>query len=132
MAAKLLHKFYVCITITLLAIPSYAGIERFWTLKDDPLEEPMNECESLTKEQQHQLINTYQAIRDEEKKLDLKKRMEWFCQLADDEQQRMRLAWQNMSTQERNLLKKKLQATTDNEQRNQIRREFLEKYHDLN
>jgi predicted Fe-S protein YdhL (DUF1289 family) len=54
--------------------------------------------------------------------------MDWFCQLSNDEQQRMRIAWQNMSTQERNAIKKKLQTTTDLEKRAQIRRDILSKY----
>lgn len=115
------------------AITSYAGIERFWTMsKEDDIEKQFDECENLTKEQQHQLIATYQSLRDEEKKKDLKKRMDWFCKLPDDEQQRMRLAWQNMSTQERYQLKKKLESTTDLAKRAQIRKEILEKYSTIN
>ncbi|TXJ09584.1 MAG: restriction endonuclease [Acinetobacter sp.] len=133
MAVKLYHIFLLT-TLFGQAATTHAGLERFWSIsKDDvAVEEQLNECDHLNKEQQHQLITTYQSIRDEEQKLDLKKRMEWFCQLSDDEQQRMRLAWQNMSTQERNQLKKKLQTTTDSEKRNQIRHEVVKKYNNIN
>ncbi|GAA5015933.1 DUF3106 domain-containing protein [Acinetobacter puyangensis] len=108
---------------------SYAGLDRFWKAsKEDDIEQQFNECDHLTKEQQQQLISTYQSIREEEQQLNLKQRMDWFCQLSNDEQQRMRIAWQNMSTQERNALKKKLQTTTDLEKRAQIRRDILSKY----
>lgn len=107
---------------------SYAGIERFWMLNRNSDTPNLDECDNLTEEQQQQLIAAYQAARDEQKKRDLKRRMEWFCHLSDDEQQRMRLAWQNMSSQERLALKKKLDATTDLEKREQIRRDVLTKY----
>ena len=106
---------------------SYAGLERFWVLlgKED---NNASECENLTQQQQQQLIQTYQSIRDEEKKLDLKKRMEWFCNLSSNEQLQMREAWQNMSTSERTELRAKLETATSVQERAEIRREFLSKY----
>lgn len=126
----------VCIlSFLFICSVSYAGMERFWTLskdKDQEAIEQLDECENLSREQQHQLIKTYQSLRDEAQKLDLRKRMEWFCQLPDDEQDRMRIAWQNMSTTERNKLKKQLQNTTDLEKRAELRREIIEKYGNIN
>ncbi|MFC3903086.1 hypothetical protein SAMN05421749_104168 [Acinetobacter marinus] len=117
------------VSISLASPIGFAGMERFWAKKDEQKTiEQFDECDALTAEQRHQLIQAYQASRDEEQKLDLKKRMEWFCKLSDQEQDRMRVAWQNMSTKERNELKQKLQAATDVEQRAEIRREFIERY----
>lgn len=116
------------ILISAWPLLSEAGMQRFW-LHDRPADLPQfNECESLGDEQRQQLIAAYQATHDEQKKQELQRRIEWFCQLSADEQQRMRLAWQNMSTQDRLALKKKLDATTDVEKRTQIRREILAKY----
>ncbi|MCH4246428.1 hypothetical protein [Acinetobacter populi] len=124
-----LHRTVLILSLLSFTAFSYAGLERFWKVsKEDDIEQQFNECDHLTKEQQQQLISTYQSIRDEEQQLNLKNRMDWFCQLSNDEQQRMRIAWQNMSTQERNAIKKKLQTTTDLEKRAQIRRDILSKY----
>lgn len=112
---------------SLILSTSYAGMPRFWA-KDDSETTQFNECDHLTSAQRQQLIAAYENTRDEQKKRDLKERLEWFCQLSDDEQQRMRAAWQNMSTQERIALKKKLDATNDLDKRTQIRREILDKY----
>lgn len=130
MAAKLRHNVILCALLS-ITMTSNAGLDRFWMTNDKTTENQLDECDSLDKEQQHVLITTYQSIRDEEAKLDLKKRMEWFCQLPDEEQQRMRTAWQNMSSSDRRLLKEKLQATTDAEKRTEIRRQFIQKYSTL-
>lgn len=115
----------VCLTSPL----GFAGMERFWANKEDKKTvEQLDECDALTVEQRHQLIKAYQATRDEELKLDLRKRMEWFCKLSDQEQDRMRVAWQNMNTTERNELKQKLQAASNLEERTEIRREFIERF----
>ena len=109
----------LCAVSICLASPlGFAGMERFWANKED----------KKTVEQRHQLIKAYQATRDEELKLDLRKRMEWFCKLSDQEQDRMRVAWQNMNTTERNELKQKLQAASNLEERTEIRREFIERF----
>lgn len=120
----------LCAVSVCLASPlGFAGMERFWANKEDKKTvEQLDECDALTVEQRHQLIKAYQATRDEEFKLDLKKRMEWFCKLSDQEQDRMRVAWQNMNTTERNELKQKLQAANDLEERTEIRREFIERF----
>ncbi|WP_374297054.1 restriction endonuclease [Acinetobacter sp.] len=117
------------VSISLASPIGFAGMERFWANKEDQKTvAQMDECDALTVEQRHQLVKAYQATRDAEQKLDLKKRMEWFCKLSDQEQDRMRVAWQNMNTSERNKLKQKLQAATDLAERTEIRREFIERF----
>ena len=120
----------LCAVSVCLASPlRFAGMERFWANKEDQKTvKQLDECDTISVEQRHQLIKAYQATRDEELKLDLKKRMEWFCKLSDQEQDRMRVAWQNMNTTERNELKKKLQAASNLEERTEIRREFIERF----
>ncbi|KAA8732720.1 restriction endonuclease [Acinetobacter qingfengensis] len=107
---------------------SYAGMERFWTLSGDDTEAQLSECKNLDKTQQQQLIQAYQAMRDDQQKLDLKKRMEWFCGLSEQEQQKMRLAWQNLSSKERNHLKKQFDSTTDPIKREQLRQQLITQY----
>ncbi len=131
-------KFFqaTCIALLLLntTVISHAGIDRFWTRsKNNDTEEKTQSkaCKHLTQEQQQQLISTYQTILDDEKDLDLKKRMDWFCNLSNDEQQRMRLAWQNMSIQEREALKERLKSTSDLQKRAEIRREIIAKYSNI-
>ena len=126
MVAKLAQVTGLTVLMSFTAV-GYAGLERFWALfdKDD---QAQNECENLTQQQQQQLIQTYQSLRDEEKKLDLQKRMAWFCQLSDDEQLQMRAAWQNMSNADRIQLREKLQTAENAEERAEIRREFISKY----
>lgn len=127
MVAKL--PMLCAVSVSLASPLGFAGMERFWANKEDKKTvEQLDECDALTVEQRHQLIKAYQATRDEEFKLDLKKRMEWFCKLSDQEQDRMRVAWQNMNTTERNELKQKLQAASNLEERTEIRREFIERF----
>ena len=128
MVAKMLPVLCAA-TISLASPIGFAGMERFWANKEDQKTvKQLDECDAISVEQRHQLIKAYQATRDEELKLDLKKRMEWFCKLSDQEQDRMRVAWQNMNTTERNELKKKLQAASNLEERTEIRREFIERF----
>lgn len=129
MVAKLVKGSCLITLFMSFTVVSYAGLERFWVLlgKDDDTI-VANECENLTQQQQQQLIQTYQSLRDDEKKLDLKKRMEWFCNLSEDEQFQMREAWQNMSTAERTQLREKLETASSAQERAEIRREFLSKY----
>lgn len=126
MVAKLTQAAGITLLMSFTVV-GYAGFDRFWTLfdKDD---QNHNECENLTQQQQQQLIQTYQSLRDEEKKLDLHKRMAWFCKLSDDEQLQMREAWQNMSNAERIQLKDKLETAETAQERAEIRRDFLNKY----
>lgn len=129
MVAKSIRVTVCCLLFSYTAL-SYAGIERFWTFfnDSDEVETQIDDCENLTQAQQQQLIQNYQSLRDDEKKLDLKKRMQWFCQLPDDQQQLMREAWQNMSTTQRKDLRKQLETASTAEQRALIRQEFLIKY----
>ena len=128
MSANLLRTTVCCVLFGSAAL-SYAGLDRFWVLfGQDDTHSQVNDCENLTQEQQQQLIQTYQSLKDEDKKFDLKKRMQWFCQLPDNQQQLMREAWQNMSSSQRNELRKKLETAVDSEERALIRQEFLMKY----
>ena len=128
MFANLLRTTICCGLLGSAAI-SYAGLDRFWLLfGQDDEQTQISDCENLTHEQQQQLIQTYQSLKDEDKKFDLKKRMQWFCQLPNDQQQLMREAWQNMSSNQRNELRKKLETAIDPEERALIRQEFLMKY----
>lgn len=129
MVAKLSHRLGLITLLMSTTAVSYAGLERFWAfMGKDEVSSVSSECENLTQQQQQQLIQTYQSIRDDEKKLDLKKRMEWFCNLSEDEQVKMREAWQNMSTAERNQLREKLETASTAEKRAEIRRDFLMRY----
>lgn len=105
----------------------YAGMDRFWIFsKNDDAQ--LSECKNLDQSQQQQLIQAYQEIKDEDKKRDLKKRMEWFCDLSEDEQLKMRQAWQSLSTKERNQLKQQFDQTSDPVRREQLRQELITKY----
>jgi hypothetical protein len=126
MAAK--HHYAMLIT-TLLGstVVSYAGMERFNIFsKEDTMQ--LSECKNLDQSQQQQMIQAYQSLHDDQQKRDLKKRMQWFCTLSEDEQQKMRLAWQNLSSKERNQLKKQFDATTDPTRREQLRQDLMNKY----
>ena len=120
----------LCAVSVCLASPlGFAGMERLRANNEyKKTVEQLDECDAISVEQRHQLIKAYKATLDEELKLDLKKRMEWFCKLSDQEQDRMRVAWQNMNTSELNKLKQKLQAATDLAERTEIRREFIERF----
>ena len=54
--------------------------------------------------------------------------MDWFTQLPDQEKQKMREVWQQMSSTERNELRKKMQKALTTEQRNDIREQYMLKY----
>ena len=119
----------VCCTLLGTTALSYAGLERFWLLfNSEENETQQTNCDSLTHEQQQTLIQNYQTLKDEDSKLDLQKRMAWFCQLSSQEQQLMREAWQNMSTTARTELRKKLETANTPEERTSIRQAFLMKY----
>jgi cobalamin biosynthesis Mg chelatase CobN len=67
--------------------------------------------EYLIENEQRALIKRYESLKDEPKdqSVDLQQRMDWFTQLPEQEKQKMRDAWQKMSTQERNDLRKRMQ-----------------------
>ncbi len=85
--------------------------------------------QQLSPEQRRELLNSYQSLRqlDDKDKQDLQQRMDWFSQLPKDQQQRMREAWQNMSSTEREHWKNQLK-TASADQRDQLREKILEKY----
>lgn len=129
MVAKLIQLSCLVTFFMSFTVVSYAGLERFWVLLGKDNDTSINnECDNLTQQQQQQLIETYQSLRDDEKKLDLRKRMEWFCKLPQNEQYQMREAWQNMSSAERIQLREKLETASSAQERAEIRREFLSKY----
>ena len=119
----------MCCTLLGTTALSYAGLERFWLFSNNEDHEvQQTNCDNLTHELQQALIQTYQTLKDEDSRLDLQKRMAWFCQLSDEEQQVMREAWQNMSTAARTQLRQKLETATTAEERTSIRQAFLMKY----
>ena len=109
---------------------SFAGYERFWIFSKDT-SNPSNEAwNALSEEEQRALIKRYQNLKEipEEQRVSLQQRMDWFTQLPESEKNQMREAWQQMSTAERNELRKKMSMTTDNQKRKEIRNEYLNKY----
>ena len=108
---------------------SFAGFERFWIFSksaDTKVNETWN---TLSENEQRALIKRYESLKDEPKdqSVDLQQRMDWFTQLPEQENQKMRDAWQKMSTQERNDLRKRMQKAPL-EERAAIREEYIEKY----
>lgn len=108
---------------------SFAGFERFWIFSksaDTKVNETWN---TLSENEQRALIKRYESLKDEPKdqSVDLQQRMDWFTQLPELEKQKMRDAWQKMSTQERNDLRKRMQKAPL-EERAAIREEYIEKY----
>ena len=94
---------------------SFAGFERFWN--------------ALSEEEQRAVIKRYQSLKElpSNQSANLQQRMDWFNQLPDAEKQKMREAWQKMSTQERNDLRQRmLKASAD--ERTAIREEYINKY----
>ena len=53
--------------------------------------------------------------------------MDWFTQLPEQEKQKMRETWQQMSTQERRDLRVRMQKA-DADERVNIRNEYINKY----
>ena len=53
--------------------------------------------------------------------------MDWFTQLPEQEKQKMRDTWQQMSTQERRDLRVRMQKA-DADERVNIRNEYINKY----
>lgn len=54
--------------------------------------------------------------------------MDWFTQLPEQEKQKMREVWQQMSTAERNEMRKKMQKASTSDERNEIREQYMVKY----
>ncbi|MFW1951087.1 DUF3106 domain-containing protein [Acinetobacter beijerinckii] len=126
MAAKRLV-LVVC-TLGLLQT-SFAGSERFWVFSKPNKATTEEAWDDLSPEEQRVLIKRYQTLKEipTDQSSQLQQRMEWFTQLSEDEKQKMRDVWQKMNTQERNILRKRMQNASADERLN-IREEYLTKY----
>lgn len=126
MAAKRLV-LVVC-TLGLLQT-SFAGSERFWVFSKSNKAATEEAWDDLSPEEQRVLIKRYQTLKEipTDQSSQLQQRMEWFTQLSEDEKQKMRDVWQKMNTQERNILRKRMQNASADERLN-IREEYLTKY----
>ncbi|WP_130802438.1 DUF3106 domain-containing protein [Acinetobacter ihumii] len=108
---------------------SFAGFERFWIFSKNADTQVNETWNTLSENEQRALIKRYESLKDapKDQNVDLQQRMEWFTQLPEQEKQKMRDAWQKMSTQERNDLRKRMQKAPLDE-RAAIREEYIEKY----
>lgn len=113
----------------------FAGFERFWPFwtKSDttsPVDDNWNE---LSTDQQKQLLQRYKNLKDisTNQSSSLQSRMDWFTQLPEQEQQKMREAWQQMSTQQRQEMRSKMQKAKTLDERNTIRQEYMQKFQNL-
>ncbi|WP_179998406.1 DUF3106 domain-containing protein [Acinetobacter sp. YH12239] len=109
---------------------SFAGYERFWIFSKDNNSELNESWESLSEDEQKALIKRYQNLKEipEEQSIVLQQRMDWFTKLPEQEKIQMRETWQQMSSSERNDLRKKMMNATTAEQRKEIRETYLNKY----
>ena len=126
MAAK--HFAIVLCTFGFLQT-SFAGFERFWVLSKDANTQVNETWDALSDTEQQALIKRYQSLKElpAEKSVSLQQRMDWFTQLPELEKQKMRDAWQKMSSQERKELGARMQHATP-EDRAAIREEYMHKY----
>lgn len=109
---------------------SFAGYERFWIFSKDADTQVNETWESLSDEEQLALIKRYQNLKEipEGESTELQQRMDWFTQLPEQDKQKMREVWQQLSTTERNELRLKMQKASNNEQRKEIREKYMQKY----
>ena len=109
---------------------SFAGFERFWIFSKDANSQVNETSDALSEEEQKALIKRYQNLKEipTDQSTALQQRMDWFTQLPDQEKQKMREVWQQMSSTERNELRKKMQKALTTEQRNDIREQYMLKY----
>ncbi len=109
---------------------SFAGFDRFWIFSKDTDAKSDAGWELLSDDEQRALIKRYQTLKEtpEVQNVALQQRMDWFNQLPEQEKQKMREAWQQMSSAERNEMRKKIQQATTNAQRTEIREHYLQKY----
>ena len=127
MAAK---KFAILFCIFSFFQTSFAGSDRLWFFSKDADTQVYDAWENMSDEEQLALIKRYQSLNRElppEMSASLQQRMDWFSQLPDAEKQKMREAWQKMSTQERRQLGQRLKKAAP-EARAQIREEYINKY----
>lgn len=113
---------------------SFAGYERFWIFSKDADTQVNENWDALSEDEQRALIKRYQNIKEmpANQSLALQQRMDWFTQLPEPEKLKMREVWQQMSTAERNELRKKMNTASSAEQRTEIRESYLKKYDPLN
>ena len=109
---------------------SFAGFERFWIFSKDANTQVNETWDGLSEDEQKALIKRYQNLKEipTNQSTGLQQRMDWFTQLPEQEKQKMREVWQQMSSAERNEMRKKMQKAITTEQRNDIREEYMEKY----
>lgn len=109
---------------------SFAGYERFWIFSKDAKTQINETWDALSETEQEALIKRYQNLKEipAEQTTALQQRMDWFTQLPEPEKLKMREVWQQMSSTERNEMRKKMSDATTQEQRMQIREHYLIKY----
>ena len=109
---------------------SFAGFERFCIVSKDANTQVNETWDGLSEEEQKALIKRYQNLKEipTNQSVALQQRMDWFTQLPEQEKQKMREVWQQMSSSERNEMRQKMQKATTAEQRNDIREEYMQKY----
>ncbi|RKG38582.1 DUF3106 domain-containing protein [Acinetobacter rongchengensis] len=109
---------------------SFAGFERFWIFSKDANSQVNETWDNLSEDEQKALIKRYQNLKEipADQNNSLQQRMDWFTQLPEQDKQKMREVWQQMSTTERNELRKKMQKASTSDQRNEIREEYMQKY----
>lgn len=108
---------------------SFAGFERFWIFSKDANAQVDDTWDALSEEEQRAVIKRYQSLKElpANQSNNLQQRMDWFTQLPETEKQKMREAWQKMSTQERKDLRERM-LKANGEERTAIREEYMNKY----
>ncbi|MDE4038697.1 DUF3106 domain-containing protein [Acinetobacter pittii] len=108
---------------------SFAGFERFWIFSKDANAQVDDTWDALSEEEQRAVIKRYQSLKElpANQSTNLQQRMDWFTQLPEAEKQKMREAWQKMSTQERKDLRDRM-LKANGEERTAIRKEYMNKY----
>lgn len=108
---------------------SFAGFERFWIFSKDANAQVDDTWDALSEEEQRAVIKRYQSLKElpANQSTNLQQRMDWFTQLPEAEKQKMREAWQKMSTQERKDLRERM-LKANGEERTAIREEYMNKY----
>ncbi|TGU90145.1 DUF3106 domain-containing protein [Acinetobacter pittii] len=108
---------------------SFAGFERFWIFSKDANAQVDDTWDALSEEEQRAVIKRYQSLKElpANQSTNLQQRMDWFTQLPEAEKQKMREAWQKMSTQERKDLRQRM-LKANGEERTAIRQEYMNKY----
>ena len=108
---------------------SFAGFERFWIFSKDANAQVDDTWDALSEEEQRAVIKRYQSLKElpANQSTNLQQRMYWFTQLPEAEKQKMREAWQKMSTQERKDLRERM-LKANGEERTAIREEYMNKY----